>query len=562
MRSLKAVLGVVALIVSLAVLGGWVAAGKALRATGGEIYIGAEREKAIRFLMERDGLSRQDAIAAMHRYCREQGARVIDRTEIPPGAMVDFYEVDGRKPGKEQVRILGTGRALAADSDEGLAFWRIFERAARRHGWTKALAAMRELRQRGVVIAPAWFGGGATIADVAARQVTRQGGAARPVRVAVICARFPAWDDYPPTGNGQETSYSTAINPPTHYFPDPGNLGLPVQARNVDPTYPWNQLYAIIGGDLSQNPPPLPIDWYIDSPGGPVPGNGWSGTGVPYEAVRHPPRVPEQFDGPTNVALRQYWYKRMFDLNWFGVATEPGNPPAWAGSLRNYYWDNSHGAIAITGTETDIYGWIESHHVLDRLPYPTGPQPFFMVQPGTPLIRPSSQILSGTRPILRASLGEYGGQIKLTVLYRWEYLTQAGWAPPWPTLTVFQSQRSTDQNNPDPGDVTIQLGPSNTRRYADPYDNRRWTYIMGGTVGNWEYPATNDPDQTREVEIVAGGSWSLQSPARSSLTGVAFDPEGTQPVLLQPATKFIVRNVPAFTWNSSVAEWRPQNEGC
>lgn len=549
MRSLKAVLGVTALIVCLAVLGGWVAAGKALRATGGEIYIGAEREKAIRFLMERDGLSRQDAIAAMHRYCREQGARVIDRAEIPPGAVVDFYEVDGSKPGKDQVRILGTGRALAADSEEGLAFWRLFERAARRHGWDQALAAMRELRQRGVVIAPAWFGGGTTIAQAAMRQVTPQA-AATPIRVAVICARFPAWDDQPPRATGQETSYSAG----SHYMPDPtGNL------RNVDPTYPWADLYAVLGGDLTKDPPPLPIDWYIDSTGGPVPGGGWTGTGLPYEHILHPEFAPSSYDGPTTVACRDYWYKRMFDLNFTGSG--PGQP-LWAGSLRNYYWDNSHGFIEITGTQTDVYGWIQSHHVLDRRPYPQGPDAQFMYQPGTPLFRPSSQILGGTRPVLRASLGSYGGTVKLTVLYRWEYLTQAGWYPAWPTLHIWQPDIDNQQTGNQPGVVDIPLGPGNTARYPDPYDNRRWTYRPAGN--GWEYDQDPRPDYQSlvDVTIQAGQPWSADFPAQSSMSGVAFDPEGTQPVFIFPAEKFIVRNVPAFTWDSSVPEYRPQDQGC
>jgi len=556
MRSLKVVLGIVALICCLAVFGGWVAAGKALRATGGEIYIGAEREKAIRFLMERDGLSRQDAIAAMHRYCREQGARVIDRAEIPPGAIVDFYEVDGTKAGKEQVRILGTGRALAADSEEGLAFWRIFERAARRHGWDKALAAMRELRERGIVVAPAWFGGGVmTLTGAAPRQVIPQA-APQPVRVAVICARFPKWDDVPPSGNGQETSYTDSQR---HYMPDPTG-----QMRNVDSTYPWDRIYAILGGDLTQDAPPLPIDWYIDSTGGPVPGNGWTGSGLSWAPINHPEFAPAQFDGPTSVACRDYWYKRMFDLNFTGA---PEGQPSWPGSLHNYYWDNSHGVINITGTQTDIYGWIQSHHVLDRRPYPQGGDPPVvpMVQPGTPLIRKSSEIVNYDgvdRPILRASLGNYGGRMKLTILYRWEYLTQAGWAPPWPRLTVYQTQRSTDANNPDPGDVTIDLSDANTTRYPDPYDNRRWTYFPGGSAGGWDYKATNDSTKTRDVVLAPGYSWSVYTPAQSSTTGVAFDPEGTQPVLIYPATKFVVRSVPAYTWGPGQRGYMPQDQGC
>lgn len=536
MRSLKAVFGVVALIVCLAVFGGWVAAGKALRATGGEIYIGAEREKAIRFLMERDGLSRQDAIAAMHRYCREQGARVIDRTEIPPGAIVDFYEVDGSKPGKDQVRILGTGRALAADSDEGLAFWRIFERAARRHGWDKALAAMRDLRQRGVVIAPAWFGGGATIAQASMRQVTPQA-AAQPVRVAVICARFPEWDDLPPRGTGTETSYTGGSQIQRHYYPDPTG-----QMRNVDPNYDWTPVQQ---GNWTAVQFPLPIDWYIDSTGGPVPGNGWTGQGLPYENIVHPEFAPAQFDGPTNVALRQYWYKRMFDLNWFGVATEPDSPPLWTGSLRNYYWDNSHGVIEITGTQTDIYGWIESHHVLDRLPYPTGPQPVFMVQPGTPLIRPSSVIINAdgvTRPVLRASFGTYNGTVKLTVLYRYEYLTQAGWSPPRP-ITLGLEQPDHDGNAIW---VTVQLNDSNTDRHPDPYDNRRWTYVPAGD--GWTYDDDGDPD-TDEVDVQpwAGHPWSASFPAG----GPALDPE----------SGVVIGTLP-YTWQGGQVGYCAQDQGC
>jgi hypothetical protein len=157
MRGLKIALAT-AIFAGLTVLvAGWIT-GSHISVAAGEVYIGPETEKFVRYVQAAFGCSRRDAIAFMHEWDHRNGTRIADRFEIPPGAQVDFIEVDGTKGGKAAVRFLGTGRAVPAFSEEGLNFWRIFERVAKRKGWHNALAAMSDLRRRGVVITPAWFG--------------------------------------------------------------------------------------------------------------------------------------------------------------------------------------------------------------------------------------------------------------------------------------------------------------------------------------------------------------------------------------------------------------------
>ncbi|MCD6351707.1 MAG: hypothetical protein J7M26_06280, partial [Armatimonadetes bacterium] len=370
------------------------------------------------------GLSREDAVRELHRASRENGGqRIVDRVDIPVGAQVDFLGVDGTKNGKPAVRYLGSGRALAAWSSEGLAFWRIFERAAKKHGWKKALRAMKDLRRRGIVVAPAWFGAGARAAETAAK--TASAGTAAllmKLRVAVILAEFPEWRDRAPQGDGDG-----------------------VRGSSGDVYYELEQP-AIVDRRHVQGNTSAAIDWYIDSPGGRMPATGGEPLGtVAQWNTLHPARTPDSLDGPTTPKAQDYWYRHIFDVNFAGGTGVGGS--AWPGSLRNYYWDNSHGNIALQGGPTDVFGWVRSHHILDRRGYPRGPTAEYMIQPGTPLIRPTSEIQAsdgvGAREILRASLT----QDKLTILYAHEFL---GSPPPMPQLFAYQQDvdgsTSGDQN--------------------------------------------------------------------------------------------------------------------
>ncbi len=482
MRTAKIVLGLTSFAALILVSCGWILSREAPVAPG-EIGLGPQTEYALSFLQENMGLSRRDAVSEMHRAALlNDGQRIVDRFDIPPGATLDFIEVDGTKAGKESVRFLGTGRAVPASSPEGLAFWRVFERAARAKGWTGALRAMRNLRDSGLVVAPAWFGAGGQVATTAATTAGRGATAATNIRVAVICARFPAWRDRAPLGDGNGSRGS----PDLYYEFDPQG-----RQRHVDPSVdPGNPLTW-----------PGTVDWYIDSPGGRMPAAGGEPLGTQAQwDDEHPARVPNAADGPTTPKLQDYWYRHVFDLNFTGGMAPPGMG-GWASSLHNYYWSNSNGNINITGAPTDVYGWIETHHVLDRLPYPSGPDPIYMVQPGTPLIRPSSQIEASdgvTREILRASLTGS----KLTILYEDEFL---GSSPPWPTLWVRQrdvDNVADDQN----GWVRIALSGANTTQIGDPYDRRRWTYAEV----DWEFTKIG-ATSTTDFAIWAGEHWAVET---------------------------------------------------
>ncbi|MBC7286622.1 MAG: Ig-like domain-containing protein, partial [Armatimonadetes bacterium] len=474
MRTLKVLLGVGVGVGLLATCTGWVLFRQPLAGTG-DVYIGPETEKFIRFVQEQFGVGRSAAIDFMHRAGREQNARIIDRFNLPAGALVDFIEVDGSRPGATSARFLGTGRVFPALSEEGLAFWRIFERAALRHGWDKAYRAMAELRRRGIVIAPAWFGAGTSTATGAVRLVNTAATQATSIRVAVILARFPAWRDQSPQSDGRTQSYAAG----RHYAPD--DTGRLRNVEGLGPNY---------------------IDWYIDSPGGALLPDGGIpvGTQVQWDD-EHPERAPQSYDGPTPLAAQEYWYKRLFDLNFPGSGS---GEPNWPASLHNYYWENSHGKIDITGQRTDVYGWIESHHILDRLPYPQGPDPVYMIQPGTPIIRPSDEIVAADgvdRPILRASLTDQ----KLTILYKQEYLTGS---PPMPRLFAYQQDVDGSTSGNQPGWVEIQIGAAGaTNVIPDPYDRRRWTYVKV----SWKFTDQADPTKTIDYKVWPGQDWRVQN---------------------------------------------------
>jgi M6 family metalloprotease-like protein len=503
MRGLKIVLGT-AIFAGLTVLvAGWIT-GSHISVAAGEVYIGPETEKFVRYVQAAFGCSRRDAIAFMHEWDHRNGTRIADRFEIPPGAQVDFIEVDGTKGGKAAVRFLGTGRAVPAFSEEGLNFWRIFERVAKRKGWHNALAAMSDLRRRGVVITPAWFGAPwQAVPAAATKRPVKAMGTARTYRVAVICARFPAWVDRSPWSNGN------GIREPgvdIFYNFDPGSP----PRRHVDPRV----------NPADQTTWPGTIDWYLDSPGGRMPANGGEplGTQVQWNDT-HPARTPDPLDGPTTPQLQEYWYRRLFDLNFTGGPKVGGG--SWPGSLRNYYWDNSHGCVSLTGQRTDIFGWVESHHILDRLAFPNGPSPVYMIQPGTPLIRPSDQIDGYPDAILRASLT----QNKLTILYRDEHYST-------PSFQLWAYQRDIDGgtsgNQPGWAQIlTANTGDTvRTTAIMDPYDARRWTFVNV----KWEYWIGPNPDNYSSFQIWAGQPWRVTSDG--------------------------------FTWQQGNPNYRPQDQGC
>ena len=505
MRALKAVLGVTAIVALAFVSCGWVLT-RHIPMAPGQVAIGPQTKIFLNYVQKELGLSERDAIAFMHKASEENGGqRIIDSFEIPVGAQVDFIEVDGKKGGRETVRYLGNGRALPASSNEGIAFWRIFERAARRNGWDSALRAMTDLRRRGLMVVPAWFGGGTRIVETAASTASAGTGAAN-VRVAIILARFPAWIDKAPysDGNGQRGSGDR------YYTFDPDG-----RQRHVDPKV-----------DGRSSTWPGSHDWYLDSPGGVMDSTGEPrGTKAQWNDL-HPDRTPNVLDGPTAPKARDYWYRRIFDLNFAGdpIRGDVGDPSGkkWPGSLTNYYWDNSHGSVRIQGQPTDIYGWFESHHILDRLAYPQGTNPVYMIQPGTPLIRPSEDIIAYdddvNRPILRASLTAD----KLTVLYKNELS-----ATPWPQLEVYQRDINGTTTGDQSGWATLQIANEGaTRAIMDPYDARRWTYVRQ----NWVYTDAGDTTKTRTFTPWSGRDW------RVTYSG--------------------------YTWESGQPKYKPQEQGC
>ena len=313
------------------------------------IEIGDYRALAQDFVQHKFGLSHEQALTVMHQYEERAGHRIIDTLELPEGAVLDFVTVDGQAA-DPACSVTYDGSGVLCSAPSRLFYSRLQEILQnappdeRRH----LLESMRAAAERG------WF-----VQEITPEQrdnllnnnrapgeAQMRPQAVRRVRLLVVLNNFPQWDD---------------VSPSRGTYDEGGDREHPLsEAEN------WHTP----GGPLSDS------DYLPDGLANPT----WSATGIPAvgtnASVSNHPRIEYTVEGRpgTSVDLQERWYTFLFDLN---------NPL----SVANYYFANSHANLSIEGNRSDIVGPLESHHILDRIPYLGGPGYDYAVQPGTPVIR-------------------------------------------------------------------------------------------------------------------------------------------------------------------------------
>ncbi len=314
-----------------------------------EIGLGPVREQTAQWLMETRGLSERQACKLMHRTEAETGLQILERFSLPEGTLMDFVEVNGAAaPGEPVVQHQGCGMFMSPHSEYGRKFWAEVEKRKGTPWYDNLMRNIGEAYDRG------YFTPKLGPQQIANLQRTRRPGEARtrvvatPYRALVISVRFPAWNDRNPAPGGGTV--------PNWYDGPHGG---------------WASHWIGQEGE---------------TPGGPLDGNGAPvGLVSPSWGDTHARVWPDTY--PNDLDLINYWYTVLFD---------PSNP----NSIKNYYFQNSHGHVAFTGDRTDVTGWLDSNHHLDRVPVGRMPATHgHLRQPGTPVIRP----IGGSNRIAYAS---------------------------------------------------------------------------------------------------------------------------------------------------------------
>ncbi len=374
-----------------------------------EIGLGPVREQTAQWLMETRGVSQAQAYKLMHRTEAETGLQILERFSLPEGALMDFVEVNGAAaPGEPVVQHQGCGMFMSPHSEYGRKFWAEVEKRKGTPWYDNLMKAMSRAYDRG------FFTPKLGPRQIANLQRTRRPGevapqvTAVPYRVLVICPRFPHWDD-----------------------------------RNPAPGGYWDGGWHPIGREGET--PGGPLDATNGRPVGLV-NPSWSDTGA---GGPHPRVMGGAY--PNSVDLINRWYTLLFDVS-------------NANSIKNYYFQNSHGHIMFTGDRSDITGWLDSHHILDRAPLGEAPHDDgHLRQPGTPVIRP----IGGADRIAHASATS---DSRVTVLF-------ANWNTSGRTskgnYTVESPLGVTPPTMVDLTNATVR---------ADPYDNRRISIIGTSTL--------------------------------------------------------------------------------
>jgi len=395
------------------------------------IDIGDYRAAALDFVQQKFGLSRDAAITVMHRYEDMHGAKIIDTLDLPEGAVLDFVRVDGNAPDPSSM-VTFEGSGVLREAHPRLFYpiiREVLEKAPpgeREH----VLANIREALKRG------WF-----VQTITQEQRDHllnyrlpgekpmRAKAPRRVRILVVLNNFPYWNDISPSPGAYDSGGDRE-------HPVSEALDLHTPGGHIDTT--------------TLRPAGL------DSP-------TWSATGEAPQggtnaSVSNHPRLEYTVSGRTgtSVDLKERWFDFLFNVN---------NPL----SVTNYYYANSHANIAIEGDRSDIVGPLESHHILDRIPYLGGPGHDYAIQPGTPIVRrePGTGlwgVSADSGEDLIGTLG-YNGTVSIGAVQIWDDANSE-----WDDLEV-------------------------TQRVTDPYDSRR--YIVK--------TASFDDDDRIRARI--GGTW-------------------------------------------------------
>jgi M6 family metalloprotease-like protein len=529
-----------------------------LSRSAGPIQLGDNRTAERDRLAKEYGVSKETANQIMVDLERQTGKRILNSVDLPDGAALDFYHVDGNRTPGHMTEFQGTGWYYKATSTVGQAYRATLEKCAKTKTGEWAQKQLDQGREHGFYVIPASIvPGGATIAkaignalngataprpagtvapaSAAAKAspasttgktgtmspagIVRPASTTTPVRIAIVATDFPAWVDHhpyfvPPASgtngiNNDQQHYVVAdINAYSDYFP----REFDIKSNNgFFDSYNYGQ-----GAGVMQEP----SEFFADGPGGPMAKSPWYGYPVGLSTVWDTTNLEDGGTGGQNAVpqatLVNDWTNRLFG---------PLSDHSAAASLASYYYENSHGNISIQGDSSSVIGWLYSHHTLDRNPMrevaqgkiqPTN----WFFQPATPLLRPypAASVYSGgfTCPhIVCASLNVNG----LVILFDRDVDSP----PTISGLQIFVDNTS-GATPATPGSLGL-----NTLKAAwvqDPWDNRRWTLTNpGGNSWIWTNTAATPANFTWTPVTTTygpyGAPWSLtiSATAHDTATG-------------------------------------------
>jgi hypothetical protein len=464
-------------------------------------------ERGIAFLTQRDGISRQAAERIAYQTQRETKTRLTESDELPYGAQLDYFTVDGTGD-IATARYEGSATVLDPRSQTGHAFLTAVQQYAHVEKKPEITEYLAQSLKKGVLLAPlSWVTGDLASMPIRAGSggIIRPAATATPLRIAVICTKFPAFRDVSPRSNGDLNANDTA-RPSIHYTtgavtPAQGSITEAVYRQELPDSLDQNRYnFATVadappGGDL-----PFPNSIF-DTPGG-VFSAGAANWGVPmgtpqqwdwvYPAVNpHPSRE-------NNIDLQNYMYDMLMDQS------------STAFSLSNFIYQQTHGAYRFHGERTDVIGWLFSGHWTNRYNWQTGGGNEFFILPGTPVIReqPISDGDYAPDKILRATLSPRGCTILFgSPVYNLNINSV--------NITAFTTvDTNVEVAGTQPGNVNIVWGGASGTTYTlvmDPYDARRWTIGNPGGTG-WKFQTQHsDPASRTWVSFVSpdNGNWTL-----------------------------------------------------
>ncbi len=515
---------------------------------GMQIDLGNCRDEFVQQTAAREHISLEAANRQIARVEQSTGSRILEDYELPTGAVVDYYRVDGTAEG-QPVDYNGSAVVTTHGSPLGQSYIRqqrvrmpLIQRVA------KWLGDIFTPSNQAILVPVGMLGAGQS-----AEAVSALAGATDTIRIAVIGAEFPPWDDKPPTASDYYQSSRTAF----------GALDTTVREYPMYWNSDTNFDTSVGAGDDTSGSEWAPSE-YADSPGGPFVGGAaqgltgpWSGTTSPNNAT--PPTsysAENSRQGWTSFNLRNSWWNNLFNLS-------------NSSSLTNYYYANSHGLKRIEGDQTSVIGWVRSHHYLDRNPY--GMSYDYVRQPGTPLIRPTTAEPGDADFIVRASIT----QDALTILFGKDVAlnsSSTSSTTPWYVSAISLTVEQAVSDNENPGtepiwngaDTSTTFNPA-TGHLVDARDNRRHQW----TSADWHYeydpdtdPAETDDEEIEPFAIYTGQDWGIQVTLRNASTAAVevctWQPGATRRVGDTIVYQGFVYDLPAAAGNA----YRPQNGGC
>lgn len=467
---------------------------------GVSIDVGATRGDAVQAIAKEHGVSTKAANQFLSEIERRDKLQVIEQFHVRDNAQLDFYKVKQKDMmGQPSASYEGSGYLVSKTSKIGQAYSRKLKEDK---SWLQRLVMWFDglVHPQEWVVIPLGYSGlsGSSLFNAAkdavgvgTRQITPE-----TVKIAVLIAEFPAWHDLSPENVAPLDARGSETSGDDIYYPGGSGSWLG--------TYTARAEYAMMGNASNAMDPATdqPSQWapgaYADSAGGALSAGYPLGTATQWDELhqgRGPtwdpnPDYPTPENRNTDIKVRNYWNYFFFDL---------GNP----NSVREFFYQNTHNHISISGPGSAAQGWLRSHHVLDR--YPFGGAQDYTIQPGTPLIRP----LPVDEPfgILRASMSQNG----LTILF-----TQDASSVSLTSLQVHQADAGSATGNQA---ATVTLSPASGTSWdwnIDTYDARRWTLVNVGTA---TYPDVSGGATPRVYDDEDDGTWEVTVSATQQLTG-------------------------------------------